>query len=320
MRNLSIISKLIILTVISIFASIVFLFYNVNFKFFEFAMSIRVPKFMAMLLCAYCIGAATLIFQTIIKNTIVTPCLLGMNSLYLLIHTAVVFFLGSTSFLVVNKFVSFAIDLVFMGLIATFVYSYLFKITRYNVLYVLLAGTVMATFFSSLQNSITRMMDPNEYDTLLSSLVASFNNVNSDILLVALAITVILSVIYYKDLALLDVLSLGKEQSINLGIDYDKSIKRLLLGVTLFIAVATALVGPISFLGLIIANLAREFFKTYKHTYLILGTILFGIIILLLAQSITEHIFVLSIPISVFISVMGGIYFMYLLIANRGKL
>lgn len=320
MRNLSIISRLIILTVISIFASIVFLFYNVNFKFFEFAMSIRVPKFMAMLLCAYCIGAATLIFQTIIKNTIVTPCLLGMNSLYLLIHTAVVFFLGSTSFLVVNKLLSFAIDLVFMGLIATFVYNYLFKITRYNVLYVLLAGTVMATFFSSLQNSITRMMDPNEYDTLLSSLVASFNNVNSDILLIALAITVILSVIYYKDLALLDVLSLGKEQSINLGVDYDKSIKRLLLGVTLFIAVATALVGPISFLGLIIANLAREFFKTYKHTYLILGTILFGIIILLLAQSITEHIFVLSIPISVFVSVMGGIYFMYLLIANRGKL
>ncbi|KAB0582979.1 MAG: iron chelate uptake ABC transporter family permease subunit [Campylobacter sputorum] len=312
--------KLIILLVLSIFSSIFFMFYNVNFKFFEFAMSIRVPKLLAMLLCAYCIGVATLIFQTIIKNTIVTPCLLGMNSLYLLIHTAAVFFLGSSSFLVVNKFVNFAIDLVLMAFIATFVYSYLFKITRYNVLYVLLAGTVMSTFFLSFQNSIVRIMDPNEYDTLLSSLVASFNNVNSDILFMAIVITAILSFIYYKDLTLLDVLSLGKEQAINLGVDYDKSIKRLLLGITLFIAVATALVGPISFLGLIIANLSRGLFKTYKHSYLILGSILFGVIILVIAQSITEHVFVLSVPISVFISVIGGLYFMYLLIISKGKL
>ena len=47
-----------------------------------------------------------------------------------------------------------------------------------------------------------------------------------------------------KDLALLDVLTLGKDQAINLGVDYDKSIRRLLLGVTLSIAVATAMVGP----------------------------------------------------------------------------
>ena len=312
--------KLIILSILTLICSLAYLFYDLNLDFFKFSMSLRVPKLLAMLLTAYCIGAASLIFQTIIRNTIVTPCLLGMNSLYLLIHTGVMFFFGSASVFVLNKYISFGVDLILMGTIATFVYSYLFRVTKYNVLYVLLAGTVMATFFSSLQNSMVRIMDPNEYDALLSSLVASFNSVNADILVIAIIITIVLSLIYYKDLAVLDVLSLGKENAINLGIDYDKTIKRLLLGVTLFIAVATALVGPISFLGLIIANLSRELFKTYRHNYLVAGSVLMGMLVLVAGQVIVERVFILSIPISVFISIAGGLYFMYLLILNRGKL
>lgn len=313
-------TKLIILTLIALLCSAFFLFYGINYKFFAFSMSLRVSKLLAMILSAYCIGAASLIFQTIIKNTIVTPCLLGMNAMYLLIHTSVVFFLGSASVIATNKYISFSIDLVLMGLMATFIYSYFFKISKYNVLYVLLAGTILATLFSSLQNSLTRIMDPNEYDALLSTLVASFNLVNADILAYAFVLAILLSIVYYKDLALLDVLSLGKEASINLGIDYDKSIKRLLLGVTLFIAIATALVGPISFLGLIIANLSRELFKTYKHSFLISGSVLFGVILLVFSQSMVERVFHLSVPISVFISIVGGVYFMYLLYANKGKL
>lgn len=312
--------KLIILSILTLICSLAYLFYDLNLDFFKFSMSLRVPKLLAILLTAYCIGAASLIFQTIIRNTIVTPCLLGMNSLYLLIHTGVMFFFGSASVLVLNKYISFGVDLILMGTIATFVYSYLFRVTKYNILYVLLAGTVMATFFSSLQNSMVRIMDPNEYDALLSSLVASFNSVNADILAIAIAITIVLSLIYYKDLAVLDVLSLGKENAINLGIDYDKTIKRLLLGVTLFIAVATALVGPISFLGLIIANLSRELFKTYRHNYLVAGSVLMGMLVLVAGQVIVERVFILSIPISVFISIAGGLYFMYLLILNREKL
>ena len=56
-------------------------------------------------------------FQSIINNTIVTPCLLGMNSLYTLIHTSVVFFLGSGSLFASNANVSFAVDLVLMGIV-----------------------------------------------------------------------------------------------------------------------------------------------------------------------------------------------------------
>ena len=112
-------------------------------------------------------------------------------------------------------------------------------------------------------------------------------------------------------------ITLGKDQAINLGVDYDRTIRRLLLGVTLFIAIATAMVGPISFLGLIIANLSREFFKTYRHTTLIIGSFLIGIIILVGGQIVVERVYNYGIPISVFITVGGGIYFLYLLLRKR---
>ena len=86
-----------------------------------------------------------------------------------------------------------------------------------------------------------------------------------------------------------------------------------------FIAVATAMVGPISFLGLIIANLSRQMLKTYRHTQLILGSALFGMIVLIGGQLLVEHVFSYSIPVSVFITVGGGIYFLYLLLKNKKR-
>lgn len=309
--------KLIVIALIAIIIVAAFLFIGVKFhnhKFLRYAMKLRIPKVIAMIITAFAIGAATIIFQSVINNTIVTPCLLGMNALYTLIHTSVVFVLGSGSILFTNDNLSFLVDLVLMGIIATVVYSWLFKMTGHNVLYVLLVGTVLTSFFSSIQSTLTRVMDPNEYDTLLTSLVASFSNINSEIIIFSVIILALIGVIFRKELALLDVITLGKEQAINLGVDYDRCIRRLLLAVTLCIAVATAMVGPISFLGLIIANISRQLLKTYRHTQLIAGAALMGVIALIGGQFIVERVFVYSIPISVFITVAGGIYFLYLIL------
>lgn len=309
--------KLIVIALIAIIIVAAFLFIGVKFhnhKLLRYAMKLRIPKVIAMIITAFAIGAATIIFQSVINNTIVTPCLLGMNALYTLIHTSVVFVLGSGSILFTNDNLSFLVDLVLMGIIATVVYSWLFKMTGHNVLYVLLVGTVLTSFFSSIQSTLTRVMDPNEYDTLLTSLVASFSNINSEIIIFSVIILALIVVIFRKEFALLDVITLGKEQEINLGVDYDRCIRRLLLAITLCIAVATAMVGPISFLGLIIANISRQLLKTYRHTQLIAGAALMGVIALIGGQFIVERVFVYSIPISVFITVAGGIYFLYLIL------
>lgn len=306
--------------IIAAISIVLYMTFDINFqnqKLMNYALSIRVPKILAMIIAAVSIGGASIVFQSIINNRIVTPCLLGMNSLYTLIHTAVVFVLGSGSVLVTNSNIAFAIDLVLMGGIATFIYSYLFQKTKHNILYVMLIGTVMSSFFSSMQTTMTRIMDPNEYDTLLTTLVASFTNINGEIILFSVVLLTGITWVLRKELALLNVITLGKAQAINLGVDYDKCIRRLLLGVTLYISVATAMVGPVSFLGLIVANLSRQFFKTYRHDQLILGSILFGTAALILGQFIVEHVYAYTVPVSVFITIAGGLYFLYLLVTNR---
>lgn len=314
------VKKLTIMAFLVVAAALLYLFVDVNFaneKLFAYSMKIRTPKLIAMLITAFAIGGASIVFQSIINNTIVTPCLLGMNSLYTLVHTAVVFFAGSGSILAVNANVSFAMDLLLMGVTATVIYSYMFKKTKHNVLYVLLIGTVLSSFFSSIQSSLLRVMDPNEYDSLLATLVASFSNINTEIIIFSLIVLALVIFVLRRDLALLNVITLGKAQAINLGVDYDRTIRRLLLGVTLCIAVATAMVGSISFLGLIIANLSRQLLRTYRHSQLILGSVLFGMVVLVAGQLIVEQVFVYSVPVSVFITIGGGIYFLYLLLANR---
>ena len=314
--------KFVFLVILIVFATVLYMTINVRFdnaKLFHYAMQLRSTKVIVMFIVAFCIGGASMVFQSVINNTIVTPCLLGMNSLYTLVHTFVVFFFGAGSLAARNSNVAFALDLLLMGVAATFIYGYLFKKTKYNVLYVLLIGVVLSSFFSSIQTTLVRAMDPNEYDALLATLVASFSNINAEIILLAAVMMALVILALRKDLAMLDAISLGKEQAINLGIDYDRTIKRLLLGVVLFIAIATALVGPISFLGLIIANLARQLLKTYRHSQLILGSALIGMALLIGGQLIVEQVFVYSIPISVFISVGGGVYFLYLLMIQKRR-
>lgn len=314
------IQKLVMMALLAVAAASAYMLVEVNFdneRLFFYALKLRTPKLIVMIITAFAIGGASLVFQSVINNTIVTPCLLGMNSLYTLIHTAVVFFAGSTSVLANNANASFAVDLVIMGITATVIYGWLFKKTNYNVLYVLLIGTVLTSFFTSIQSTLTRVMDPNEYDNLLSTLVASFSNVNSEIIVFSVVVLGVLIFVLRKDLALLDVITLGRQQAVNLGVDYDRTIRRLLLGVTICIAVATAMVGPISFLGLIIANLSRQLLQTFRHGQLILGSALFGTIVLVAGQLIAEHVFTYSIPVSVFITVGGGIYFLYLLLTRR---
>ena len=240
-----------------------------------------------------------------------------MNSLNTVIHTAMVFVAGSASILATNANLSFGVDLVLMAVVATVLYSYLFKKTGHNVLYVLLIGTVLTSFFGSIQSTMIRVMDPNEYDALLASLVASFSNVNGEIILFSVVVLGAVAFFLRKDLALLDVLTLGKHQATNLGIDYDASVRRLLVGVSLCIATATAMVGPISFLGLIVANLSRQLMKTFRHRHLILASSLLGVVVLVGGQLVVERLFSYSVPISVFITFGGGLYFLYLLMKKK---
>ena len=287
-------------------------------KLFRYILGLRIPTLICMMIASVSIGASTMIFQSIVHNRIVTPALLGMNSIYSFLHTAAVFVLGTGSSLYLNANLAFAVDLVTMGTVATVIYWYLFRVTGHNILYIMLIGTVLSSFFGSVQSAMIRVMDPNEYDALLTTLVADFNNVNGEIIVIAIASLVVIAVLLRKELGLLDVITLGRHQAINLGVDYDRVIRKLLFGVVLCMAVATATIGPVSFLGLIVANLSRQILKTYKHTYLIAGASLIGMLALIGGQLIAQHIFHFTVPVSTFVTIAGGVYFLYLLLMKKG--
>lgn len=286
-------------------------------KLFQYILSLRLPTLICMVIASISIGVATLIFQSIVNNRIVTPALLGMGSIYSFLHTTAVFVLGTGSVLYLNANLAFAVDLVSMGVVGTLIYWYLFKATGHNILYIMLIGTVLSSLFGSIQTSMVRVMDPNEYDALLTTLVADFNNVNGEIILFAVLSLAGIALVLWKDLQLLDVITMGRDQAINLGVDYDRVIRRLLFGVVLCMAVATATIGPVSFLGLIVANLSRQLLKTYKHASLITGASLIGMLALIGGQLISQHVFHFTVPVSTFVTIAGGIYFLWLLLCNR---
>ena len=180
-------------------------------------------------------------------------------------------------------------------------------------MFVLLVGMICGTFFKSLSSFMQMVIDPNEYLILQSKLFASFNNVNVDILLLSVVIILLIIPFVIDDIKFFDVMSLGKDQSINLGVDYDKIMRKSLVIRSILIAVSTALVGPVTFLGLLVANVTREMMKTYKHSYLIVVSMLVSIFALVFGQLMIERILHLTTPVSVIIDMIGGIYFMYLL-------
>ena len=147
-----------------------------------------------------------------------------MSSIYSFLHTAIVFLLGTGSALYLNANLAFAVDLVTMGTVATVIYWFLFKATGHNILYIMLIGTVLSSFFGSAQTAMIRIMDPNEYDALLTTLVADFNNVNGEIIGFAVLSLVGIAFLLRKELKLLDVITMGRHQAINLGVDYDRVI------------------------------------------------------------------------------------------------
>ena len=319
-KEFSLNSKIAVMIILTLLAAALYIIGGLDFsnsRLLHYQLSRRIPKFYVICLTAFSIGIASIAFQTVINNTIVTPCLLGMDALYTLVHTMVYFFAGAASIFASDKVYSFALDLVIMVMVSMIIYSYIFKKTGSNVLYVVLIGSVLTSFFGSLQSTITRIMDPNGYESLLASLVASFEKANTGLILFAFILLFLLVFLFRKDLGLLDLLSLGKDKAVNLGVDYDKSIRHLLLFVTLCITLATALTGPLAFLGLIIANLARQLMQTYRHSFLITASFLFGMIVLFSGQFLVERVFSYNIPVSVFITSGGGIYFLYLLLVKN---
>lgn len=305
-----------LLAVIALSFVILFLFVDIGTNW-DYIFPRRLMKVLAILLTGSAIAFSTIVFQTITNNRILTPNILGLDSLYLLIQTIVVFLFGSNTLMMMNNHLHFFITVGFMILFSSILYKVLFKGNANNIYFLLLIGMILGTLFQSLSSFMQVLIDPNEFQIVQDKMFASFNNINTDLLYVAGIMMLVVFAYFIRFFTYLDVLSLGRDHAINLGVHYDHVVKRLLIIVAILISIATALVGPITFLGLLVVNVTYEFLKTYKHGYLIIGSILISIIALVGGQLIVERVFTFSTPLSVIINFIGGVYFIYLLLKEN---
>lgn len=316
-HGLKINKPIMIISFMIVLSIVLFLTIGVDINNLDYVMSQRIPKLLAIIVTGAAIGFSTVVFQTITNNRIITPNVLGLDSLYVLVQSLIVFLFGTSSFFITNKLVNFFISVAVMVLAALLLHKVLFKEKSTNIVYLVLVGMVFGTLFSSLSSFMQMIIDPNEFLVLQNKLFASFNNIHSEILFIALTLIAIVFPFIYDDLKYLDVIALGRDHAIGLGIDYNKIVKKFMIVIAIFISVSTALVGPITFLGVLVVNIAREVIRSYKHSLVVTMSILVSVFTLVSGQLLVERILHLNTPVSVIINLVGGIYFIYLLMKGK---
>ncbi|MEQ7067767.1 iron chelate uptake ABC transporter family permease subunit [Enterococcus avium] len=306
------------LTVLALLLCGLYLTYN-TYGNFQFAWMLRGKKVAAFLLVALATGIATVSFQTLTQNQFLTPNILGLDSLYALIQTLLFFFVGGVNMLSQEQTSTFLISIFLMALLSLLLANVLLKQQQNNLFILLMLGMILGTLFSSTSNFLQVIMDPNEYDLLQGRLFASFSNINTTHLGLAAGIILLGSLVLLAANRYLDVLHLGDDQATNLGIPLKKFQILILFLVSLLTGTATALVGPITFLGFIVANISYQLMPTYRHSYLFPTAVLLGIIFLVGSQFLVEQVFQLKTTVSVVTQFVGGLYFIGKIIYERRR-
>ncbi|EAC2140845.1 iron ABC transporter permease [Campylobacter coli] len=307
--------KILILAFLTLIMALVFVFAGLK-DFDEYALKNRFLQIAAIVIVAICIAISTVIFQTLCNNKILTPAIIGLDSLYMLLQSALVFSLGSANLSVYRNDINFLITLACMVVFSLGLYKILFSSDK-SIYLIMLLGLIFGTLFSTLSSFFEILIDPDEFMIIQGRMCASFDNVAFDVLALAYIVTLLSFIWIFRYMKFLDPLSLGKDLSINLGINYQKISKHLMIIITILTSISTALVGPITFLGLLVVNITYELFKTAKHSILLLACILISILALLGGVFFVSRIFDYNTTISVIINFLGGIYFIYLVLKGN---
>ncbi len=299
-------------------SALAFLLWNVSSANLLYHLPRRAVKLAALCMTGSAIALSTLMFQTVTANNILTPSILGLDSLYLLIQSMIVFLFGSKQLALMQRHSEYLLSVALMVLFSLGLFSLLLGKRNFGLSVILLLGMMFGQLFGGLASFIQILIDPNEFLTVQARLFASFNSVNTSLLLVSSLLFGLVFLVVLPHLDTLDVLSLGRDTAINLGIDYSGKSRLFLILVAILTSVATALVGPVTFLGLLVVNIAKQLAKTYRHRLLLPISCLLSMTSLVLGQLLVERIFQFNTPISVIINFLGGLYFLSLLI-SRGK-
>ena len=300
------------LAVLCVLLGVAFLLYDVQGSR-SYALDLRSRQLAALVVVGVAVGASSVVFQTVAGSRILTPGVMGFDALYVLLQTIVVYAFGSSTLLLLGVRERFVLDLVVLTAFGLLLFRWLFRRYSRDLLVLVLVGLVLSSLFASVTSFASRLLSPDDFLTLQDIMFASFSTVDTELLAVTAVVAVLGCAALVPLLHSLDVIALGHDHAVALGVRYHGVVTLALVVVTVLVAASTALVGPMLFLGLIVANLARQLLATHRHTELVLGSALVGVVSTVLGQFLVARVFGQTTTLSVVVNLVGGTYFIWLL-------
>ena len=183
----------------------------------------------------------------------------------------------------------------------------------------LLVGVILGTGLRSISSFMRRLLDPSEFDILQAKLFGSVNNADADYFHIAIPIILIVAVLLFANAKKLNVISLGKNASTSLGINHQFNVIYTLVLVSVLMSVSTAMVGPLTFYGFLVATLAYQAAPTYDHRYIFPMALALAFLIITSAYFFMYHVFNAQGVVSIIIELFGGIAFL-IVVLRKGVL
>ncbi|MCX8650287.1 iron chelate uptake ABC transporter family permease subunit [Gilliamella sp. B2776] len=312
-RLISTRKTIVFLLIIAVFCVVLFMAFNLKGNI-SYILRHRAWIVLTMILVAFSAATSTLLFQTVTNNRILTPSIMGFESLFVLIQTMIIFFIDAQGIPYIGIVGKFVFESLLLILFSLFLYRGLFTKLKQNLHLVLLIGIILGTLFRSFSNLLQRLMAPSEFAVLQSRIFATFTRAEPVLIVFSLVISSIIGLFLWRMRFKFDVLALGRDNAINLGVDYQRSVTIILLLVSVLVSISTALVGPFTFLGLLIANLAYSISGSGQHRFLLPTAFLLGVIFLVGGQMFLEHVLNMVGALSIVIEFIGGSLFIFLLL------
>nr|WP_271174424.1 iron chelate uptake ABC transporter family permease subunit [Microbacterium barkeri] len=281
--------------------------------------NLRATNLVVLSVVAVCQAIATVTFQTVTENRIITPSIMGFESLYTAVQTSAVYFLGAAGVVALQGVPQFLLQVALMVGLSLLLYGWLLS-GRYGSLHImLLVGIVIGAGLGSVSTFMQRLLTPSEFDVLAARLFGSIANADASYLPVALPLVGLAVIFILANGRRLNAIALGRDLSTSLGIDHRREVMRMLFFVSILMAVSTALVGPMTFLGFLVATLAYQFADTYDHRLVFPVAALTGFVVLAGAYFVMKNVFAAQGVVSIIIEVVGGTVFLFVIL-RKGRL
>ncbi len=277
---------------------------------FEF----RLPRMVIALLIGAALAVSGAILQSVSQNELADPGILGINTGAGLAVVIFIYFfqgslvgLGSLSIFIMPFFA--LIGAVFAAFLI-YVFAWKKGITPVRLI---LVGIGINAAFSALLIVIQLRMEPNDFMQATIWLTGSIWGTTWSYVWAILPWVLILIPIAFYKARTLNVMQIGTQSAVSLGVPIEKERRTLLLVAVSLAAAGVAVGGGIAFLGLVAPHIARRLVGP-KHQVMIPTAALIGALLLLVADMIGRNLLAPSeIPVGIIIAILGAPYFLYLL-------